>query len=169
LHSVVDELCGRDPLAASASKLAALTASVTALEMNSISNIYQQLFSHAVGHKWTKERLVTELKTSSLNPKHHPGVIAVTNARRSEIEERLKNMSCRLAPAYLHDFDWALRLVMASDSISSLRNPLLVLNLTLKNVDGSTRNVAVELSKADVDALIANCDHINAVVQKLKL
>jgi hypothetical protein len=55
------------------------------------------------------------------------------------------------------------QMVMSSDSIAAQRAPVLLLNLTLRSVDGSTRNVAVELSKADVDALVTNCDKIQDV------
>ncbi len=53
LHSVADELCGRDPSLVTNAQVA----SVGALELSAISSVYQQFFTFIIGQKITKERV----------------------------------------------------------------------------------------------------------------
>ncbi len=56
--------------------------------------------------------------------------------------------------SWLQDFDWSLRLVLSSDSISALRKPLLMLELRTKLADGSSSQQLIELTTEQLAGLI---------------
>ncbi len=64
-------------------------------------------------------------------------------------------------PLTSNDFDPQLSL--ASDKIATSSEPVLRLNLTLENDDQTTKDVVVELSRSELDKLIASLQHANQV------
>ena len=56
----------------------------------------------------------------------------------------------------LKDFDWSARITLASDNISGLRTPLVILKLFLTSPDGITEERILELSQLELDSLLNN-------------
>ena len=56
----------------------------------------------------------------------------------------------------LKDFDWSARIVLASDKISGLRDPLVSLKLFLTLPEGHIEEKDIELSVSDVNTLLSN-------------
>jgi hypothetical protein len=73
LHSVIDELCGRDPTVAPAPKLSAALGAANALELSALSATYQQFFTFVVGQKLTKE----QARSLTPRPAQRSAVLAV--------------------------------------------------------------------------------------------
>jgi hypothetical protein len=71
-----------------------------------------------------------------------------------------------MSESELVDFDYSVRLALSSNSLSTMKKPLLLLDLTLKHVDGTTKNKVLELSESDLDLLLKNFDNIGAVLDK---
>ena len=67
--------------------------------------------------------------------------------------------------AKLKDFDWSLRLVMSSNKVSGLRQPLLQLKLDRQLPDGVLDENLIEMDEAELDKLIAS---LNAAKASLK-
>jgi len=111
----------------------------------------------------TRELAEIELKESVVKT-----VLATIAARRDEITKQLKNKHQILAPVYLKDFDWSLRMTLASDKLSTLREPLLLLTLALHE-NGQTRDVHVEFSKSELDLFLKSCEEVHREVVKLTL
>jgi hypothetical protein len=87
-------------------------------------------------------------------------VVDVVAARRVEVTAHLKEHAATqtVSSAYLADFDWSVRLVMSSDRMASMREPVLLLSLSLGGCGGEKRDMTVELSRSQLDTLLATCD-----------
>jgi len=60
----------------------------------------------------------------------------------------------------LTDFDYSLRVVTSSSTITATQTPLLSLKLSLKQPDGTTKNETVEMSSSEIDALLSKMDEV---------
>ena len=64
----------------------------------------------------------------------------------------------------LKDFDWSARVVLASDKISGLKQPLVILKLFLSNPSGSLEEKQIELSQEELGKFLTN---LKAARQKI--
>ena len=67
--------------------------------------------------------------------------------------------------ARLKDFDWSLRLVMSSNKVSGLRQPMLQLKLDRQLPDGAMDENLIEMDEHELDKLVAS---LNAAKAALK-
>ena len=67
--------------------------------------------------------------------------------------------------AELRDFDWSARIVLASDKISGLKQPLLILKLFLERGGGEIEEKEIELSQQELNHLLAS---LKEAKQKIK-
>ena len=74
-------------------------------------------------------------------------------------------MSDRVTYAELRDFDWSARIVLASDKISGLKQPLVILKLFLDKGDGELEEKEIELSKQELNSLLTS---LKQARQKIK-
>ena len=92
----------------------------------------------------------------------------MVRGRQAEDKGALERHAVEISNAHLTDFDWSLRLVLASDKLSHVRKPIVLLKLFLSNADGSTRrDLIFELDKPELDKLLGDCSEINTVLQSL--
>jgi hypothetical protein len=70
------------------------------------------------------------------------------------MEFALENGGFAASYATLKDFDWSLRLVLSSSTLSGLRQPLLLLKIDKILPDGSIEERLVELDEAELDMLL---------------
>lgn len=75
----------------------------------------------------------------------------------------------KLARAHLSDVDWKVNVTVASDRLSGLRQPLLLLQLSVRREDGATEPLLLELPPAELDALLASLAPAHAAVQQLRV
>ena len=73
----------------------------------------------------------------------------------------------RLSQEHLSDFDWKIKVVMASSKSAGVRQPLLQLALYLTNADGGTREVLLELNKAELDLLLSTLSKLREAMQRI--
>jgi hypothetical protein len=162
LHAIVDEICGRTR--------ADMPAGVPGLDA-ATADALRQVVIQAVGQGLKKEALAEQLAHAKLEAAAARVVAEVVHARRAEMERALRERVVEVAPSHLRDFDWSVRLVLASDRISSMREPRLLLNLQLAHADPSAppRHVAVELARDDLDRLLASLERAASQVQELQI
>jgi len=89
-------------------------------------------------------------------------------ARWTDTRKALVNKSSSVSTSQLLDFDWKLHLVSSSDKISTVQEPVLLVNLSLEN-NGKKEEVLVELSKEDLDSLLESFSNVNEAIQQLKV
>ena len=56
--------------------------------------------------------------------------------------------------SWLKDFDWSVRLVLSTDTISTLRKPLLMLRFEANLPDGSTKTQILELTTDELKGFL---------------
>ena len=66
------------------------------------------------------------------------------------------------APSRLNDFDWSCKVAVASSSVSKMKDTNLTLKMNTTSEDGFDKDVIVELSKKELDALLGEMAKIDA-------
>jgi len=155
LHAIADRVCGRD-----------VSISEYGAGIDQLADAVEEFLSVTVGQNISNEEVITELKEVELKESLVKIILTTIAARRDEITKQLKNKHLLLAPVYLKDFDWSLRMTLSSDKLSTLREPLLLLSLSLHE-NGQTRDVHLELSKSELDVFLKSCEEIHREVVKL--
>lgn len=56
--------------------------------------------------------------------------------------------------AQLKDFDWSLRLVLSSNKISNIRQPLMQLKLDTTGPNGEVKETLVEMNRQELEGFI---------------
>eukprot|EP00456_Euglypha_rotunda_P012233 TRINITY_DN13429_c0_g1_i2.p1 TRINITY_DN13429_c0_g1~~TRINITY_DN13429_c0_g1_i2.p1 ORF type:complete len:218 (-),score=32.71 TRINITY_DN13429_c0_g1_i2:130-783(-) len=157
LHYVADRLCGRD-----------VSSSDFGSGMEQLIDAVEEFLITAVGQDLKTEELVQELKEVVSAEKTVKTLLTVVAARREEITKQLKNKHVSLAPVSLKDFDWSLRMTLSSDKLSTLREPLLLLTLSLQD-SGAGKNINLELSKAELENVLKSLEEAYKTVATLSV
>jgi|TARA_B110000208_G_C11604635_1_gene371368 hypothetical protein len=92
---------------------------------------------------------------------------SIVDDRRNEIERALAKRTSLISAGTLEDFDWSLRMVMGSDQLSTLRQPLLLLSLTIRNTNGQVVHKTLELDKERLDSMLKSFGSIHEVLSNL--
>eukprot|EP00047_Mylnosiga_fluctuans_P005446 m.240531 g.240531 ORF g.240531 m.240531 type:complete len:172 (+) comp13684_c0_seq1:37-552(+) len=79
---------------------------------------------------------------------------AVVAARQDELKKVLARNGVTTGSTRIEDFDWNVKMALASDKISSIQQPLLHLLLKTKSVGGAGADVNIELDAAQLARLI---------------
>jgi len=89
-------------------------------------------------------------------------------AHRETLLEAAGRRASTIATGVLHDFDWSLRVVLASSSCASMTQPVLLLTLSVRDEEhgGATREHVVELPRDALEALVRDFGAIDAVLAK---
>lgn len=87
--------------------------------------------------------------------------------RRDEIRGQLVRDASSLSHCNLVDYDWKTKMVLASDKLGSMQEPLLSLDLHL-NEAGEKKTENIELSRDELTQLIASLEAANKVVLQLR-
>ena len=94
-------------------------------------------------------------------------IFGAVQSRREEIRRALERKTTEISSGTLEDFDWSLRLCMGSDQLSTLRRPLLLLSLTIRNPGGSVEKRTLELSLKELEDLMKSFGDIATCIGKL--
>ncbi|GFX11507.1 COMM domain-containing protein 8, partial [Trichonephila clavipes] len=85
------------------------------------------------------------------------------SVRSSDLKNKLLEKTHEISPAYLHNFDWKLKLTLASDKMAQINEPRLLLNLDISGDRDKT--LCLDLSKEELKMLIETMDKANKAVQ----
>ena len=167
LHGVVDHMCGREVL------LAKDHAAPAGVKIHDLTDLSVAFLQKAVCAGLDAGGVAASLAAGGATDAALHGLVAgVLAGRAAELRSALEAQSAEISNAHLTDFDWSLRLVLASDKLSHIRTPVLLLKLFLARPGGEAepkREIVVELTKDELDALLADFKSVNAVLQKLAL
>jgi len=155
LHEIVDVLLGRTQLASQSD--------------SQLTKAVNNYFSRVTAGNLDKSQIKAELVSGGVSESAASVLSGVAIARRPEIQLALRDRTCSsFFPQLLKDFDWACRVVLCSDRLSHLGEPLVLLTLSLQQLDGSISEVHIELNKTEMDRLLDSCGKINNVLQTLR-
>jgi len=160
LHGTVDRICGRaGPLYQSYSNVWSLeewwevTEAVRSLYLSSVKSSNGDLISDALAS------LPAGLAQTFQN---------VLQVRADDIRQHLLSETSCTSRGVLTDFDWKLKMVLGSDKMSTIREP--VLSLELRVQDGNASNVeTLELNKDELKKLVTSLEGAHKVVTQLKV
>lgn len=174
LHNIVDTVCGIGP----GIRLSELIEEqqmkqqdepkLSLMEIQSILDAIKMFIQHVMSRELSMEQISQELKNLALNSNDLVQLfVRVIEGRRNDLVKTMKKLTVsELSQAYLHDFDWKLHLVIASDKCSSIREPVLLLNLRVKK-QNINRDILVELTRDDLDKILKDFDKIQTVLKTL--
>ena len=91
--------------------------------------------------------------------------VTVLKVREGEIQRALKDKSVTVSNKHLQDFDWKVKLVLASDKLANIQEPVAALDLDVKSGDKS-ESVNLELDKDQLKSLITSLEAANRAVQQ---
>jgi hypothetical protein len=206
VHLVVDRICGRpvnssaalqpqQPAAqakvSSSSGGAAAAAAAAALCDDAVRSALAQ----ATSGGWSSADLSGAAERANITDAVSEILSSVYAARRIELSAAYARAAVTLAPQHLRDFDWSVRLVLASDKIASMRDARMMLSLDVSSASSAaspaattastsessssigsgsststdSSTVHVELNKQELDALIASCTAVQKVVRSLQV
>ncbi|KAG8197424.1 hypothetical protein JTE90_014909 [Oedothorax gibbosus] len=84
--------------------------------------------------------------------------------RNNDMRNRLIEKTHEISPAFLHDFDWKLKLALASDKMAQINEPRLLLDL---NISGDRdKSLSLDLSKEELKSLISEMEKANKALQE---
>ncbi|ELR24564.1 COMM domain containing protein 8, putative [Acanthamoeba castellanii str. Neff] len=171
VHWVVDEVCGRQPDWTKPFGEANAQPMIDAVKLFVIK---------AVGGGLKKDdrpsltddfplQIVRELKGFNVADEHATVIVDCILVRYTDVQKALAGDTAHISPAHLKDFDWKLLHSLASDKVATVNEPILRLNLTIKDENEKMKDVVLELPKSELDKLIGTLQQVNQVVQKLRV
>ncbi|PVD34892.1 hypothetical protein C0Q70_06173 [Pomacea canaliculata] len=122
-----------------------------------LSKFYKTAIKQALSEEQIQEclhQLPEEQKTAIKN---------AISTHRQDLRLSLLDDTTAVSQCVLKDFDWQLKLVMSSDKLSSVNEPLLNVDLNLQDGTGSFEQVAVELDQADLKKFLASLEACSKV------
>lgn len=160
LHRIIDGVCGRGN-----AQYPAFSEQWSLDEWWEVVDASTEIFREAARQNWKKDKFGEAV--DMLDGPHKQFVIDAYFARQDEIRNHLSKLACSLSNAQLRDFDWQMKLVMSSDKLASVNEPLLNLDLGLIGENGS-EHISVELKKADLQRLITSMEAANKALLQVK-
>lgn len=88
-------------------------------------------------------------------------VASAIAARTPDLQTAASTRAATIASGVLEDFDWSLRVVLASSTRAAMTEPLVVLSLSCAGDAGDKVQRTVELTRSDLDKLLANLGNID--------
>lgn len=89
--------------------------------------------------------------------------------RRDALRRAQRHAAAEAHHDYVHDFDWQLQYVLSSSTLASLREPLLLLLLRIREAPGGLqREQQLELSEQDLDSALAALDQASSALTALR-
>jgi len=114
----------------------------------------------------SKEQISKELDRFSLPAEVKQAVLDCVWPRQEEVRQSLVQNTAMISNAYLKDFDWKVKMTMASDKLASIREPVLSLDFDVDE-NGQERHISVELKNDELKNLISSLESANKVVMQL--
>ena len=85
--------------------------------------------------------------------------------REAEIKRQLVEHLVAISSSHMTDFDWSLRLTMATSHLSQVREPMLILTVYTVLLDGSNHEYTFEMTRDDLDRVLGLFAKIASEIQ----
>ena len=89
----------------------------------------------------------------------------ILKSRKNDLDKHYNNL---FSTYTLKDFNWSLRLVLASDKLSNIKKPKVLLELSLIQLNQDVKQIQIELNKQEFKNLLDNCHKIYKVLNTLR-
>lgn len=121
----------------------------------------------AVGEGLALDDMTSALTEAKIEQKAAQAFTAVVEARRNDVMDRLAKEASSMFPRSLRDFDWSLKMVMASDKLADINDTIMTLSLNISRPNGPPETVRLELNKESLDNLLKACSAAGKTVRQL--
>ena len=138
---------------------------------------------------------VETLQAQGVNEEASGAIADIIAALRAPLSAAFQQQACTISFAHLIDFDWTVKLVLASSKLATVKEPAMQLTLTVSETNATApapvvkgsghtvlsaagnrdkggsssnaglRQVQMEFSKVQLDALLKQCDDIEAAAK----
>ncbi|XP_003386057.1 PREDICTED: COMM domain-containing protein 8-like [Amphimedon queenslandica] len=162
VHAAINGLCEKDGLHYEEYSNSLSLSEYSKLKQSLISTIRQ------TARQGTDKKDFLDSLVKLGAPQDVGGVIAESLwVRRDEIRAQFIRDSASFSHSSLGDYDIRTKLVLSSDKLGSIQEPLLSLDLRLHE-GGKERVESLELSKDELDKLVTSLEAANKVVLQLR-
>ncbi|KAK3744884.1 hypothetical protein QZH41_013770 [Actinostola sp. cb2023] len=157
VHEILDSVChGRHPRYVNYGKV------WTTEEWRTVIKETSEILKCFIRKGMTKNEIVQELDKHSLSPDIKQVLCGCLLARQDAIRAALVSNTAGITNAYLKDFDWKVKMVLASDKIASIRKPVISVDFDISQ-GNRVKPVTVEMSKEELKNLITSLEAANKV------
>ncbi|XP_031555598.1 COMM domain-containing protein 8-like [Actinia tenebrosa] len=162
VHQILDGICdGKEPRYVDYGKI------WTTEQWQSVRRGLHVTLKNFICKDFGKDEIFKELDQYSLSPDIKQVVFGCILARKDEIRAALVSNTAGITNAYLKDFDWKVKMVLASDKIAGIRKSVVSVDLDIQQ-DNTVRPVTVEMTKEELGNLITSLEAANKMVVQLK-
>ncbi|XP_065919374.1 COMM domain-containing protein 8-like [Dysidea avara] len=162
VHQVVDGVCGRESVRfENCAKL------MSTSQFGQLKQALVEFVKESVNGEFNKANVQHKLTEEGVYPALAESIAECLSVRREELHEKLVQDSCAISHAHLVDCDWQVKLIMCSDKVGHIREPVLSLELDLSK-NGQTEKATFELSKEELRKMISSLEAANKAVIQLK-
>ncbi|KAH9489278.1 COMM domain-containing protein 8 [Bulinus truncatus] len=121
----------------------------------------------AVGKNWTNDKICEVL--GKLDDSYKKVICDAVAIHKTELRNKLVQETTAVSYSVLTDFNWKLKLSLASDKLASLQEPLLQLDLDVRENSGKKRLLTIELDRNELSKLISSLESCSKSVQQLTI
>ncbi|CAI9731629.1 Hypothetical predicted protein [Octopus vulgaris] len=122
----------------------------------------EELVLTAGKESWTKDQVFSYVG-DTVPDEYKQSIFEVINCRRDDIVEQLLAKTDSISERELHNFDWKVNLVMSSDKLGTIHEPLCQLDLQSRDREENV-NTTLELNSGELKSLIKSLESANKTV-----
>ncbi|XP_067009970.2 COMM domain-containing protein 8 [Anabrus simplex] len=166
LHACVDAICGRKAQNFNVFKS---SAKLEKEDYDATCSKLKELLILAVARNLEDEQILQQVP--ELDVDHQQRILECLEVRRNDISRVLRQKSAAISGPVLLDFDWKVKYVMGSSKLSSLREPLLSVDLHVAEEKGPEKTestISLELNKTELSTLISALEKAQENIKNLK-
>lgn len=116
-------------------------------------------------NKMSRDQTVEYL--SNLSTAHQEAILEALSVRSDDVHQALLCATNSVSETILQDFDWKIKLAVASDKVAMIHQPLLMLHLNI-NRSGSSQLASIEMNPEELSKLLAALEGANRALMLLK-
>ena len=162
VHKVIDDMSGRKV------DFVTLYASVISQTTTNIHTLVEEMKQCVIAYRGNENILKKMQESTSLPEKLCETVTKAIQAREDEIRKSIVRQTTNMfSNAYLCDFDWSVRVALASENMSNTKENLLILTLYLEDVNGAKKEHVMEFTKDEFKIFLGEMAKIQTSAQKL--
>ena len=127
----------------------------------------EHLIRSAVGGGVSDEQFKASLEAGNVPEKVLADFLVVYQSRKAELVASLLKSAVKVSAAYLKDFDWSIRMVLGTNKLSTTKKSVMLLTLTVADVQGNNHMRTYELDADGLKQVIETLEQVSASTRKL--
>jgi len=159
-HRMLDAKCGR-----AAPSYSTYSSTFSLEEWWQLMDGCQALCAAYMSNAWTDSQLTEHL--SDLSTEYQSIVIHILATRREDLRLSVVDSINNISNASLVDFDWRAKVVVSSDKMASIWEPVVSLDLNVNTPNEDKKSISLELDRDELKKLISSLEAADRIVTQL--